>query len=402
MQLESIEKHSIAVLGIGKAGIRIAELLKSLKGASSLKIGIADSDKSPLDSSKIENVFPVGIEWTQGLGCGGDALKGERVFSHSSRHGIEPFFQGSSLLIICGGMGGGTASGGAPVLARIAKKMGIPSIFVVTLPFSFEGHHRRNVAEKELESLAHSADVVIPIPNDILYSTLSSDTSAEEAFSRANSEIARAILGISEIVKSKNILSGDFSELKSALGKRKSSCCIGIGVSTLSEPGSHCVKACEMLIDSPLLGGLSQIRNADALFVAVSGGKEVSIGEINQSLGLIEKHVSENARMVLGVSGDPAFDGIIQITVLAIKYEDSPEINKDQIPSLPPRPAHGKNKQKSPSSPDIEDPGVQPGLPLISQSRGIFTNSSKNMFNGEDLDIPTFQRREYQIDDGRK
>lgn len=377
------DSGTVTVLGIGKAGTKIAEILSAMPEAGWLKIGAADTDSSVLESSVLENKFPVGLEWTDGLGCGGKVIKGERAFSNFSKNQIKPFIEGSSLLIVVGGFGGGTATGGASVIARNARRMKIPAVFIVTTPFSFEGPGRRTVSDNGIIALVQDADVVLPIPNDILYSTMKSDTPAEDAFTMANSEIARAIMGVSEITKGKNLLSADFSDLKSALNKRKSSCGIGLGRASSSDGADRCMTACERLLESPLLGGADRIRNADVLFITVCGGQDMNIGEMKQSLDIIRNHCTEKTEMIVGVSNDPAYGDLMQITLLSIYYESAIE---EQDPGT-----FGP-KDKKPKQGELE---------LTPFSKGIFTGGSSNIISGEDQDIPTFQRRGISVDKGR-
>ncbi len=386
---------TVTVLGIGKAGTKIAEILSTFPEAEWIKVAAADTDSSVIEASTLKNMFPVGIEWTHGMGCGGEVIKGERAFAHFSKKQIETFFEGSSLLIIVGGLGGGTATGGASVLARIAKKMKIPAVFIVTTPFSFEGHSKRMISEHGIKALVQDADVVLPIPNDILYSTLKSDTPADDAFKKANSEIARAIVGVAEIIRGKNLLSADFSDLKSALNKRKSFCGIGLGSASSADGPNRCITACERLLESPLLGGVDKIRNADVLFITVCGGQDMNIGEMKQALEVIHRHCTEKTKMIVGASNDPAYGDLMQITLLAIYYDLTVEKQSAGTfgPNMP--------KEYPLEIVGSDKPPVQGDLPLMQVSKGIFTNTSKNIISGQDLDIPTFQRMGIHIDKGK-
>lgn len=375
----------VCVLGLGKAGVRIAETLYAMPESKQLKIGIADSDNSTIANSPIKHVFPISIEWTKGLGCGGDVQKGERAFVNSLKGPLNKFFDGVSLAIFTGGLGGGTATGGAPVLARHMKRNGIPSIFIVSIPFSFEGHSRRSTAEKELKSLVIDADVVLPIPNDILYSTIASDCSGEEAFMKANTEIARAIIGLSDIAKAKNLISGDFSDLRSAMNKKKSVCGIGIGATSDEDGEQKYLLACERLLKSPLLGGISQIKNANAVFISAIGGSKISLASIKQAIDTIQKYIPPQAKTIVGISTDKNYEGRFQLTMLTVQYEIQQE--EGELPF-----AENLATAKD---------GVLP-IDQFGFSRGIFSKTTPNMFMGNDLDIPTFQRKGIYIDDGKK
>ena len=373
------------VLGLGNAGIKIVGELAHLNGASWLSIGAADTDKSSLERCGIQNSFPVGFEWTHGAGCGGDVIKGERAFAHPSRSRIVEFLAGAALVVVTGGMGGGTATAGCSSIARTAKKMGIPSIFIITAPFSFEGHSRRKKAESGIKMLMTDADIVISVPNDILYSSIAEDTPAEEAFRRSDIEIARAVLGIAEIIRCGNMLSADISDFRNILQKRKSMCCLGLGSAERSEGENFGHLAIERLMASPLLGGPEKIRNADAVILTLTGGPELNIAEMKHSLEAVQRQTGEDTELIVGANTDPLYAGRMQLTLVSVKYElssDAPE--------------------GSAGSAFTEEPKAEQGeFELDPVSKGIFENQSGNMPVSQDFDIPAFLRQGIHIDKGR-
>ncbi|MEI6421024.1 MAG: hypothetical protein WCP55_02330 [Lentisphaerota bacterium] len=373
------------VLGLGNAGTKIVKALTELNCSSWLSIGAADTDKSSLERCGIQNSFPIGFEWTHGGGCGGNIIKGERAFAHPSRSRIIEFLSGASLLVVTGGMGGGTATAGCSSIARAAKKMGIPSIFIITTPFSFEGHSKRETAEAGIKMLLTDADVVISVPNDILYSSIAAHTSAEDAFKKSDIEIARAVLGIAEIIRCRNILSADISDFKNILQKRKSLCCLGLGSAERSEGENFSHSALERLLASPLLGGTENIREANAVILTLTGGPELSIAEMKHSLEAVQRHTEKDTKLIVGANTDPLYAGRIQLTLVAVRYEFSPDAPEfTEVADFP--------KQALPD---------QPELPLLPVSKGIFTNTSRNISSSQDLDIPTFLRQGVHLDKGR-
>ena len=373
------------VLGLGNAGTKIVKALTELNCSSWLSIGAADTDKSSLERCGIQNSLPIGFEWTHGGGCGGNIIKGERAFAHPSRTRIIEFLSGASLLVVTGGMGGGTATAGCSSIARAAKKMGIPSIFIITTPFSFEGHSKRETAEAGIKMLLTDADVVISVPNDILYSSIAAHTSAEDAFKKSDIEIARAVLGIAEIIRCRNILSADISDFKNILQKRKSLCCLGLGSAERSEGENFSHIALERLLASPLLGGTENIREANAVILTLTGGPELSIAEMKHSLEAVQRHTEKDTKLIVGANTDPLYAGRIQLTLVAVRYEFSPDAPEfTEVADFP--------KQALPD---------QPELPLLPVSKGIFTNTSRNISSSQDLDIPTFLRQGVHLDKGR-
>jgi cell division protein FtsZ len=282
-------------------------------------------------------------------------------------------------------MGGGTATAGCSSIARAAKKMGIPSIFIITTPFSFEGHSKRETAEAGIKMLLTDADVVISVPNDILYSSIAAHTSAEDAFKKSDIEIARAVLGIAEIIRCRNILSADISDFKNILQKRKSLCCLGLGSAERSEGENFSHIALERLLASPLLGGTENIREANAVILTLTGGPELSIAEMKHSLEAVQRHTEKDTKLIVGANTDPLYAGRIQLTLVAVRYEFSPDAPEfTEVADFP--------KQALPD---------QPELPLLPVSKGIFTNTSRNISSSQDLDIPTFLRQGVHLDKGR-
>ncbi len=374
------------VLGLGNAGTKIVKELSELNGSSWLSIGAADTDKSSLERCGLQNSFPVGFEWTHGVGCGGNVIKGERAFAHPSRTRIIEFLSGASLVVVTGGMGGGTATAGCSSIARAAKKMGIPSIFIISTPFSFEGHSKRETAEAGIKMLLTDADIVISVPNDILYSSIAAHSSAEDSFKKSDVEIAKAVLGISEIIRCKNILSADISDFKNVLQKRKSLCCLGLGSAERSEGENFSHIALERLMASPLLGGTENIREADAVILTLTGGPELSIAEMKHSLEAVQRYTEKTTKLIVGANTDPLYAGRIQLTLVSVRYEFSPDATEEF--------SNVADMQEQLAS-------HQPELPLLPVSKGIFTNTSRNIFASQDLDIPTFLRQGVHLDKGR-
>ncbi|MCK5845775.1 MAG: hypothetical protein KAG97_13765, partial [Victivallales bacterium] len=218
------------LIGLGGAGCKIAARLNAMETSQWLQIAAMDTDSAALETSGLEETFLLGTQWSYSKGCGGDWIKGERAVS-SMRDKIKASIQTSSLLLVVGGMGGGCCSGGVPVLGRIAGECGVPVIFLVTTPFMFEGGERREVAENGISQLLLDADIVLPIPNDILFTSISSNSPAKEAFAKSDESVAEAALGIAEIMRCDKLLSADFADLREMVFRKQSVCSIGTGVS---------------------------------------------------------------------------------------------------------------------------------------------------------------------------
>lgn len=389
-------KPKTTVLGIGGAGAKTVKQLSSLKSAEWLNLGVADADVNTLNEAGLENSFPVGIEWTRGLGCGGNPSRGSSAFAHKSQKNIENFISGSSMLIVTGGFGGGAATGGAPVIGRLARRLKIPTIFMVTTPFAFEGHSRHETSEEGIKLLLPDTDIVIPVPNDILFSSLKSDVPANQAFKLVDDSIAHAILGVAEVLRCGNMLATDFSDFREILANKKTVCRIGLGSAAATDGINRCNIAAERLLESPLLGGQSGLKTADAVIVTVIGGADLQIGEMKQSLENIRNLTGQETRIITGFNTDPAYNEKILITLIAITYEEkeSNPVQADKGQSQMWRPPIVKPDE------DISLPLLQPELAFQSPTRGYFAKTALNIVKGEDIDIPPFQRMGVTLDKG--
>lgn len=386
-------KPKTTVLGIGGAGVKTVKYLSRLRGSQWLNIAVADADEGSLSEAGLPHSFPVGIEWTQGLGCGGDPGRGANAFAHKSQKSIEDFISGSAMLIVTGGLGGGAATGGAPVIGRLARRLKIPTIFLMTTPFAFEGHRRHEVADEGIKLLLPDTDIVIPIPNDILFSSLQSDVPAKKAFSMVDESISHAILGLAEVLRCGNILATDFADFKTILSNKKTVCRVGLGLAGNEDGDNRCNVAAERLLESPLLGGQQGLKEADAVIVTVIGGNDFEIGEMKQSLEIIKSLTALETRIINGVNTDTFYDNKIFITLLAVTFENKD--SEEEITDTVWRPPIVKTTEE-----ETATSLLQPELAFQSPSRGYFSKTPLNIVKGEDIDIPPFQRMGINLDKG--
>ncbi|MFA7230818.1 MAG: hypothetical protein WC071_06070 [Victivallaceae bacterium] len=398
--IETGKQKHVKVIGIGNSGVKIASRLYGLEMAGRLNITALDTDGLSLEQSSLPNDKKLLLDggWRKGKGCGGDVLKGQRSMARE-RGGIEKLLDGASLLILTGGLGGGTATGGAPAFAGVAKKMEIPTIFVMTMPFSLEGHSKRKIAEDGIRELLPVVDVLLCLPNDLLFSTLPADTLVTDAFKNADLEVARAILGVSELVSVGNLLPADLADLSSVLNQKKSVCSIGVGVAASSDGLNRCHLALERMLDSPLLGGVTKLKEADAVFLSLTGGPDLSIGDTKKTFDAAIKFIGNETKVIIGANTDQTYSDMVQVTAITVnfdKQEKKPGVSKSDSFLAETRVVDWKSDEKSVSSTGFE----QGELPLQNISRGIFLNTTQVAYDGEDLDIPTFQRRMVIVDKG--
>lgn len=398
----SFLSERVKVIGIGNSGLKIVEKLSEMKETTELEIAGVDTDSAAVQRSSLALKYLVGAEWTNGIGCGGDALKGESAIAHKSNIAVKNFISNGSLLIIVGGFGGGTATGGMPIIARFARERNIPVIMIVTMPFAFEGHSKREVAENQLNSLLRSKSTVITIPNDLLYCVLPDTTPFDKAFALANIEVARAVLGIAELLRCDSTISVDLCDLQNVLGKMKTECGIGVGVGSSADNKDRINEALKNLFSSPLLGGKQRIKTSDALIVSLTGGSDLSIGELRYALDTVSSFAGENTEIIVGANVDKLYEEKVQLTVIPITYDKTSTISATiEEKGLFIKPTTHTSVIRNVNRLLKQKDADQPELPLATRSRGIFTPTTQTLYNGEDLDIPTFQRKDIHIDKGR-
>ena len=392
------------VVGIGGCGIRILGFLRDDPRAKWLVTLAVDTDGGALAGSHADAVINASADWNSksSAGCGGDVLRGERAVSHE-RANLKDHIRGFSLIIVTGGLGGGTATGGVRTLASVAREAGIPVLFLLTTPFSFEAHSRRKNAEDCLQEIIPVADVVLTMPNDLLFSTLPPDTPAEAAFATSAKEMAGTVAGIASILRCRDLVGTDFATFMRALHKRKASCGVGVGIAENSDGLDRCALALTRMLDSPFLGGKEAMKRADAAILTLTGGPDLELGELKRTLELAAGVMPKGIELLSGANVCDEAEGSVQLTAVIFQY--APESKPEPLPKRTPAPSsepaavdHGD--ELSLTFPPVSDNAEEVELGLQSYDKGIFEKLPAVRFRDEDLDIPTYQRRNIHIDKG--
>lgn len=394
--------EDVLILGIGGAGCRVIRSL--LSGGCAFGLGAIDTDREALAplADKSVNCILAGSGWTwrEGSGCGGDVIRGEQAVA-KERHAITKLMEGKQLVVTVAGLGGGVATGGCRTIASVARALKIPAVFMLVTPFSFESFAKRKNAEECIEDLLPIADIVMRIPNDLLFSMLPSETPFEEAFAKSCEELARSAVGICGLLNCENSLNSDYAGFMAMLKGKKCSCGLGVGCAEGSEGLDRCGIAVERMLESPFLGGTGKLESTDAAIVTVTGGADLQLGEIKRTLEIVCNLIPETASVLTGVTiGENVMDRV-QVTVVCIKYDQVPQQMRKETPwaSPPSRPA----RETPSAAPSAETPSVpleQGMFELQIFNKGAFANVAPTLYKGEDLDIPTFQRREALINKG--
>ena len=301
---------SITVIGVGGGGGNAVNRMieAGIKGVDFIT---ANTDAQALQDSAAGIRIQLGENFTRGLGAGGNPAVGEKAAEEDCEI-IKDALKAADMVFVTAGLGGGTGTGGAPTIAKIARELGALTVGVVTKPFMFEGKQRFQRAIDGLERLSKNVDTLLVIPNQKLFSVIKEDTPALEAFKVADDVLRQAVQSISDIITSRGLINVDFADVKSVM-QNAGEAIMGLGVGS---GDNRAVDAAKAAINSPLLEDVS-IDGAVGLLVNVTGNKSMTMYEINAAMELIYKSVSDEADVFFGNTIDNSLDSEMKITVIA-------------------------------------------------------------------------------------
>ena len=392
----------LKVFGVGGAGCNaVGQIASAIAGQADhplagIELVAVNTDLQALAGITGAEHVQIGSAITRGLGAGGDVELGLRAAQQSSER-LEAIAQNTGLVFVVAGMGGGTGTGAAPIVARVAKEQGALVVAFALLPFGFEGDRRRQQALAGLEQLKAQADAVICIPNDKLFKVAGENAQALDAFQRGNDLIATGVQAFWQLLSRKGLINVDFADLRAALGTKHSDGIFSFGTATGSEKVRDAGKA---LMENPLLDGGEILGKADAVLVSVLGGPDLTLADVQRAVEPISR-LASHARITMGAAIEEAHRDRLTITVIATAnllprrvaqpVASRPVIGRPIAPRPMPLSAPVPVESKSPTG-KKESP-KQESLPLEGISRGRFEKSEPTLYNGEDLDVPTYIRR---------
>lgn len=316
--LRDVEKMlKIKVIGVGGAGNNaITRMIEdNVKGVSFYMI---NTETGTLKRSRTSNILQIGVQTTRGLGAGANEIVGERA-AIENKEEIKQMLRGADIVFIAAGMGGGTGTGAAPIVAEIAKEMGILTIGVVTKPFAFEGKARKLRADKGAERLKNNVDDLIVVLNDNLLKITDSKVTLNNAFSLADNILEQGITGITDLLTSVGEVNIDFADIKTTMGYRGKAY-MGIGRASGEKKVEEAVKKA---IENPLTE--NKIDGAKGVIFNIKGNETLSLIEINSAIGLINEKVSEDANIIFGTVIDEDMGEEVSVTVIATGVEEKVE-----------------------------------------------------------------------------
>jgi cell division protein FtsZ len=304
----------IKVVGIGGGGSNAVNRMVDC-GVAGVDFIAMNTDIQVLNASVADEKLQLGESLTKGLGAGGDPEVG-RGSAEESKQEIKKLLEGSDMVFVTAGMGGGTGTGAAPVVAEIARELGALTIAVVTKPFSFEGPRRMRSSEEGVSALRDKVDTIIVIPNDRLLTVTEKKSTLMEAFRTADDVLRQGVQGISDIITVPGMINVDFADVK-AIMQDAGSALMGIGRAT----GEHrAIEAANAAISSPFLD--SNIEGATGMLLNISGGPDMTLAEVYEAADVIYKAADErDANIILGMVINERFEGSIQVTLLATGWD---------------------------------------------------------------------------------
>jgi cell division protein FtsZ len=378
MKFELVDSYSqnavIKVVGVGGGGGNAVNHMvnSNIEGVDFI---CANTDAQALKSIQSRSVIQLGSALTKGLGAGANPDVGRQA-ALDDRDRIQEVIEGADMVFITAGMGGGTGTGAAPVIAEIAKEAGILTVAVVTKPFPFEGKKRRLIAEKGIEELGQFVDSLITIPNEKLLQVLGKDVTLLQAFAAANDVLLGAVQGIADLITRPGLINVDFADVRTVMAEMGMAM-MGTGIAS---GDGRAREAAEKAIASPLLEDVN-LHGAHGILVNITGGLDLAIGEFDEVGNTIKEFASDDAVVVIGTVIDPDLHDEIRVTVVATGLANRPsseasirlvqkhngEIDYDQLQ----RPTIHRTRPKQDSAPE-----------------------SKREMDLDYLDIPAFLRRQ--------
>ena len=374
----------IKVVGIGGGGVNAVNRMieQGLKGVEFIAI---NTDAQALLMSDADVKLDVGRESTRGLGAGADPEVGRKA-AEDAKDEIEELLRGADMVFVTAGEGGGTGTGGAPVVASIARKLGALTVGVVTRPFSFEGKRRGNQAETGISSLRESCDTLIVIPNDRLLQMGDAAVSLMDAFRSADEVLLNGVQGITDLITTPGLINVDFADVKGIMSGAGTAL-MGIG-SARGEGRS--LKAAEIAINSPLLE--ASMEGAHGVLMSIAGGSDLGLFEINEAASLVQDAAHQDANIIFGTVIDDSLGDEVRVTVIAAGFDATGAGRKPVLGGSAEEKVGGAHRIESAKAGKLTSTLFEP---VDAVSVPVHTNGATLSIGGDDddVDVPPFMRR---------
>jgi cell division protein FtsZ len=389
----------IKVIGVGGGGSNAVNRMVQA-GLDGVEFIVANTDAQALRVSPAATKIQIGGKLTKGLGAGADPNVGRQAALEDT-DAIIAALGGADMIFVTTGLGGGTGTGAAPVIASLASELGALTIAVVTKPFKFEGKKRLTQAERGLEALKDCVDTIITIPNERLLSIIERSTPLTEAFATADEVLRQAIQGISDLILVPGLINLDFADVKTIMS--------GMGLAMMgtgiAEGPERAMEAARKAISSPLLEGAS-VNGARGVIINVTGGPDLSLVEVSEASSIVQEAADEDANIIFGAVVDPALKGKVKITVIATGF--GPQVGTMRRPQAPGATPVDMSAYSEAVRMRAEQPPAPVSVPAISTARraafdlpftasaagGAASPSGADADFDLNLDVPAFLRRQ--------
>ena len=356
----------IKVIGVGGGGSNAVSRMVAA-GVGGVEFIVANTDAQALEHSPAAVKIQIGQRLTKGLGAGADPIIGREAALEDTETIIQAL-SGADMIFVTTGLGGGTGTGAAPVIASLASELGALTVAVVTKPFRFEGKRRAAHAETGLETLRECVDTVITIPNERLLSIIDRRTSLNDAFSLADDVLRQAIQGISDLILVPGLINLDFADVKTIMS--------GMGVAMMgtgvSDGDNRAMGAAQKAISSPLLEDGS-VNGARGVIINVTGGPDLSLMEVNEASCVIQEAAHEDANIIFGAVVDPTLTGKVKITVIATGFERKAAgrtVPAATLQTPVDLHAYTAHLAKPADAPPMEQPALEMATPVMEAAAG--------------------------------
>jgi len=381
---EELSPAKLKVIGVGGGGCNAVNRMIRAK-LEGVEFITANTDLQALKLSQAPVKLQLGAKLTKGLGAGANPEIGRKAALEDTDKIIEAL-EGADMIFITSGLGGGTGSGAAPVVASLASELGALTVAVVTKPFAFEGKRRMLQAEQALQDLVGVVDTVIVIPNERLMETVEPGTSFFDAFRIADDILRQAVQGISDIITVPGIINRDFADVKTIMHGQ------GYAVmgTAMASGANRAIDAANRAISSPLLEDNS-IQGAQGILINICGSSSLSLHEVHEASSVIQKAAHENANIIFGAVMDDNMKDMVKITVIAAGFKEAGKKQAAQKPSFMPK--TWKAGRDVPAQGELP---VQTAAPNIVHQVAQNVREVQHDVPKDDLDVPTFLRRQAQ------
>lgn len=385
----------IKVIGVGGAGGNAVDNMIDAGLEGMVEFIVCNTDLQALGRSRSELRVQLGENVTRGLGAGGDPEVGRKSALEDSQR-IAELLQGADMIFIACGLGGGTGTGAAPVIAQAARDIGALTVAVSTMPFKFEGKKRRRRADEGLDALGQEVDTLIKIPNQKLLEVVDQSVTVTEAFGLADKVLLDAVQGITELIQVPGKINVDFADVSSIMSNAGPAL-MGTG---WGEGEDRAVKAAQLAISSPLLEDVG-VEGATGILMNITGGPDLKLMEISEAAELIEEAAHDDVNLIYGQVIDPEMTDQVKVTVIATGFErvgaDAAPVEETQAEARRKRPSQIGTPYRSTKERPLNrvynrrtnEPNDQQGAVVHSRPQ-----SNQTMFSEAEIDIPTFIRKQ--------